>query len=206
MSYATIRSLFETAFATSYSDSFSSGLANYQNAVAVCVNVHVGTYRNADVDNGIKSLCTDAPGYSSPEFNPGIADYDNADIFPRSEIRNATTLIYDNVQEAPPDAEHVILSIGFPATALPVICSEESNVEFIRGSIQISCYTPRGQGMKRLEELAQIGIRTLVGMPKQADPNGVRPRIGNIEGPTPVLSGAQPYALSVVSATFTANG
>jgi len=128
MSYATIRSLFETAFAASYSSSFSTGLANYQNAVAVCVNVHVGTYRNADVDNGIKSLCTDAPGYSSPEFNPGTADYDNADIFPRSEIHSGTTLIYDNVQEAPPDSEHVILSIGFPATALPVICSEESNV------------------------------------------------------------------------------
>jgi hypothetical protein len=206
MSYATIRSLFESAFASSYGALDATGALDYDNATAICTNAPVANYSNADVDNGIASICTDGPSYSSPAFNPGTADYDNADIFPRSEINAGVALIYDNVQEAPPDSEHVVLSIGFPSTALPVICSEESNVEFIRGSIQISCYTPRGRGMKRLEELAQIGVQTLVGMPKQADPNGVRPRIGNIEGPTPVLSGAQPYALSVVSATFTANG
>jgi len=206
MSYATIRSLFESAFAASYGSSQIFAAPDYNNAVAVCITTPIADYSNADVDNGIDSLCMDAPGFSSPAFDPGTANYDNADVFPRDQINAGVALIYDNVQEAPPDSEHVILSIGFPSTALPTICSEESNIEFIRGSVQISCYTPRGTGMKRLEELAQIGIQTLVGMPKVSDPNGVRPRIGNIEGPTPVLGGAQPYALSVVSATFTANG
>jgi hypothetical protein len=114
---------------------------------------------------------------------------------------------FDNVQETPANSEHVILSIGFPSTAEPVVCSlDEGNIEHIRGSIQISCYTPRGQGMKRLEELAAVAAQTLVQLPLQPDPNNVRPRIGNIEGPTPILSGDAPYALSVVSATFTAKG
>ena len=117
MSYATIRSLFETAFANSYHNALVDG-GDYQNAVAVCTNVFIGNYRDADVDNGTKSLCSDSPDYNSPEFNPGIADYDNADIFPRSEIRNATTLIYDNVQEAPPDAEHVI-PVSYTHLTLP---------------------------------------------------------------------------------------
>ena len=115
-------------------------------------------------------------------------------------------VMFDNVQETPPNSEHVILSIGFPRTAEPVLCPQENNIEHIRGSIQISCYTPKGRGMKRLEELAQVGIRALVGIPAQPDANNVRPRIGSIEGPTPILSGDQPYALSVVSATFTAKG
>jgi len=115
-------------------------------------------------------------------------------------------VMFDNVQETPPNSEHVILSIGFPSLALPVLCPTETNIEHIRGSIQISCYTPKGRGMKRLEELAAVGAAALVGIPAQPDANDVRPRIGAIEGPTTILSGDQPYALSVVSAAFTARG
>jgi hypothetical protein len=116
-------------------------------------------------------------------------------------------VLFDNVQETQPNGEHVILSIGFPSSTEPLVCSTgETNIEFIRGSIQVSCYVPRGRGMKRLEELAAVALQTLVAIPQQADPNKICPRVGNIEGPTPILSGDEPYGLSVVSAVFTARG
>lgn len=134
------------------------------------------------------------------------AVFETALDFAYSNLPVPVPVLFDSVQETPPNTEHVILSIGFPATALPQVCPTETNIEHIRGAIQISCYTPKGRGMKRLEELAQVGIQALVAIPSQPDANDVRPRIGAIEGPTPILSGDQPYALSVVSATFTAKG
>lgn len=55
----------------------------YDNAIATCVVVVVGDYANSDVTNGTASLCTAAPTYSSPAFEPGTADYDNANVAPR---------------------------------------------------------------------------------------------------------------------------
>ena len=115
-------------------------------------------------------------------------------------------VMFDAVQETPPNSEHVILAISFPSSVLPTLCPDESGIELIRGNVQISCYAPKGRGMKRLEELAAIGVQTLVTLQTRPDPNGVRPRVGEISGPTPVLSGDQPYALTTISAPFTARG
>jgi hypothetical protein len=135
------------------------------------------------------------------------AVFETALDFAYSSLPTPVPVLFDAVQETPPNSEHVILSIGFPSTAEPVICSVgEGNIEYIRGSIQVSCYTPKGRGMKRLEELAQVAAQTLVQIPLQPDVNNVRPRVSNIEGPTPILSGDQPYGLSVISAVFTAKG
>ena len=55
----------------------------YDNAVVDCVVMTLGDYDNSDITDGTDSLCTDAPTYSSPAFDPGTADYDNADVTPR---------------------------------------------------------------------------------------------------------------------------
>ena len=115
-------------------------------------------------------------------------------------------VVFDNVQEAPPGDEYVILSISYPSFTEPVLCPDESAIEYIRGTVQLACYTPRAQGMKRLEEMSSTGMQTLNSMKAAADPNNVRLSIGVIAGPTPVLSGDQPYALANVAAPFTAKG
>lgn len=58
----------------------------YGSALTECVVATGADYDNSDIDNGVDSICTDAPGYNSPAFNPGIADYDNADVFDRWAI------------------------------------------------------------------------------------------------------------------------
>jgi hypothetical protein len=55
----------------------------YVNSVADCVPMTGGDYDNSDITNGVDSLCTDAPTYDSPAFDPGTAEYDNADAIPR---------------------------------------------------------------------------------------------------------------------------
>lgn len=116
-----------------------------------------------------------------------------------------TPVMFDAVQETPPDGEHVVLAISYPSAVMPTLCVAESGIELVRGNVQISCYAPRGRGMKRLEELSQIGMQALVTLQAQPDPNGVRPRVGEVTSAT-VLSGDQPYALITVSAPFTAKG
>ena len=115
-------------------------------------------------------------------------------------------VVFDNVQEEPPGSEYVILSIAYPQLTEPIICPAESNIETVRGNVSLSCYVPRAQGMKRLDELAATGIQTLNQLKAAADPNNVRFNLGAVEGPIPVLVGDNPLALASVSAPFTAKG
>ena len=118
----------------------------------------------------------------------------------------AVPVVYDNVQEEPPGQEYVMLSISFPSFTEPVLCPDESNIEYIRGTVQIACYTPRAQGMLRLESMASVGMVALNNMKAATDPDNVRLSIGSISGPDPVLAGDAPLALVNLAAPFTAKG
>jgi len=117
-------------------------------------------------------------------------------------------VMFQNVQETPPGTgaatEYVILQVSFPTTTAPVLCLEESNIELVRGAVQVNCYTPREQGMKRLESMAAVCMSTLNTL-KAADP-AVNACVGEISGPTPLLDSANPLAQVVLSASFTAKG
>ena len=58
--------------------------ADYANASAVCVSTASGDYQVSDADDGVVSLCAD------PMLPAGVADYDNADIQPRTDIDDVT--------------------------------------------------------------------------------------------------------------------
>ena len=112
-------------------------------------------------------------------------------------------VVFDNVQEEPPGTEYVIMSLSYPSFAEPQLCPDESLIEYIRGNIQIACYTPRAQGMGRLENMAIVGMQALNKIQNSALANGLNPRMGQLLGPTPVLAGNAPYALVNVSGPFT---
>ena len=116
----------------------------------------------------------------------------------------AVPVVFDNVQETPPELPHVLVNLTYTDMTTPVLCPNEAAMEQIRGNIQVSCYTKRGQGMKQLEELAAVAMQTLVQMRNICDP--VNPMVGEINGPDNVLEGDAPYALVTVSAPFTAKG
>lgn len=112
------------------------------------------------------------------------------------------TIVYENVQETPPPVPYVICLIGYPSTTEPVLCQTESMIEQLRGNLQISCYTDRGQGMKALEEM---GVQAMIMMNRMYEwDSPVKVRCGQILGPSPVLGGAEPYALVTISCPFNA--
>ena len=116
----------------------------------------------------------------------------------------AVPVVFDNTLDTPPPLPHVLVNLTYTDMTNPVICPNEAAMEQIRGNIQVSCYTKRGQGMKQLEELAAVAMQTLVQLRNICDP--VNPMVGQINGPDNVLEGDAPYALVTVSAPFTAKG
>jgi hypothetical protein len=62
-------------------------LADYANGEVICRKRKAREYHNSDVEAAGVSIASDyANGFASPAFNPGTADYDNADVTPRSSI------------------------------------------------------------------------------------------------------------------------
>ena len=116
-------------------------------------------------------------------------------------------VMYDNVQEEPPggaSTEYVRLIISYPSLTEPIVSKTESSIEVIRGSVQISCYVPKGKGMKRLEEMAGTAISTLNSLKVQD--STIRASIGEVSGPVNVIESNNPHALVTVSAPFVAKG
>ena len=115
-------------------------------------------------------------------------------------------LHYDNVQEQPiPERgsieEYATITISFPSSTEPDICG---GVVMIRGNVQVNMHAPRMGGMMRLEQMAAAVVCALMTINDYPDPDNVTTHCGAIQGPTPVLSGQDPQATTVVSAPFTA--
>ena len=122
------------------------------------------------------------------------------------KVRDAyapTPVCFDNVDESPPaDVPYVICIISWPSTTEPVICQGESMVENIRGNLQISCYAPRGKGMKPLEEMGATAMTVMNTLYDWS--STTRIKCSQVEGPTPVLAGDGPLALITTSCAFVA--
>ena len=112
-------------------------------------------------------------------------------------------VVFDNVQEVPPALPYVICLISYTSTTEPVICPGGGAVERLLGNLQLSCYAPRAQGMKALENMGAEGMKAMNTM---FDANAkTRVKCGRINGPSPVLTGSEPYALVTLSCTFDAS-
>jgi len=115
-------------------------------------------------------------------------------------------LHYDNVQEEPiPENgavdEYAIMTISFPSSFEPDLCN---GLRRIQGNVQVNICAPRMTGMRRLEELADAVICALMNINDYPLPDNVRTKVTGIQGPTPVLGGQDPQAITVVSAPFEA--
>ena len=115
----------------------------------------------------------------------------------------SVAVLFDNVQETPPDLPYVICIISYTTTTESVLCIDGEGLEAIVGNLQLSCYVPRAQGMKQLEELAAEGMKAINTMYDPAATTKVK--CGQINGPTAILGDAAPYALATLSCRFTAS-
>ena len=70
----------------------NTGETDWENGAAICdpIPISGGGWQSGDMVNGSDtSICTDAPSYDDPAFDPGTAAFDNADIEPRDLIIRA---------------------------------------------------------------------------------------------------------------------
>ena len=114
----------------------------------------------------------------------------------------AVPVMFDNVQETPPDLPYVVCVMSYVSASEPVICPGGGSLERLVGNLQLSCYVRRGQGMKQVEELVTAGWQA---MDTMWDANAsTRVKCGQVNGPTPLLDGPEPYALCTFSCQFQA--
>ena len=84
---------------------------------------------------------------------------------------------------------YVACIVSYISTTEPVICPGGGAIERLLGNLQLSCYAPRGKGMKYLEELAAEGMKAMNTMYDTTAAAQVK--CGQINGPTPVLAGTE---------------
>jgi hypothetical protein len=140
-------------------------------------------------------------------YQPVRARYEMAIRDALGALSPPVALHYDNVQqEVLPEqgatTEYATITISFPSSTEPDLCG---GVVFLRGNVQVNMHTPRLVGMLRLEEMAEAVVCALLAIDEYPLPENVRTGVTGIQGPTPVLSGQDPQAITVVSAPFTAS-
>ena len=139
-------------------------------------------------------------------YQPIRARYEMAIRDALAALSPPVPLHYDNVQqEVIPGqgatTEYATITISFPSSTEPDICG---GVVFIRGNVQVNMHTSRLVGMLRLEEMAEAVVCALLAIGEYPLPENVRTGVTGIQGPTPVLGGQDPQAITVVSAPFNA--
>lgn len=116
----------------------------------------------------------------------------------------AVPVIADNTFETfPGNLPCVICLISYISTTESVLCPDGGAVERLLGNLQLSCYAPRAQGMKALEEMAAEGMKVMNTMYDATATTKVK--CGQVNGPTPILAGDEPYALATISCSFSAS-
>ena len=73
----------------------------------------------------------------------------------------AVPVVFDNVQETPPDLPYVVCLVSYTDVTVPTVCVTEGAMEQLNGNLQLSIYTQRGQGMKALEEYGAEAMKVM---------------------------------------------
>ena len=115
----------------------------------------------------------------------------------------AVPVVFDNTAETPPALPYVVCLISYLNTTEPTVSVTDGALEQINGNLQLSIYVSRGQGMKALEEYSAEAMKVINTLYDWG--SSVKVKAGQINGPVPLLSGDQPYALATISCPFTAS-
>ena len=115
----------------------------------------------------------------------------------------AVPVVFDNTAETPPALPYVVCLISYLNTTEPTVSVTDGALEQINGNLQLSIYVTRGQGMKALEEYSAEAMKVINTLYDWG--SSVKVKAGQINGPVPLLSGDQPYALATISCPFTAS-
>ena len=118
---------------------------------------------------------------------------------------------FDNVRETPPQdagGRYATISISFPETVIETIGCE--GMDRIIASCNVVLYTPKDEGMKPAEDIAQAVIHAWVQANKAVQgvawPRGtIRLKTWNINGPNVLAPDQRPHQVTQLSCAFNAS-
>jgi hypothetical protein len=122
-----------------------------------------------------------------------------------TDADNTVSVVFDNMPFTTPGKtkKYVMVTINFDqATIQP----HGAAIDQYAGTIQCGIFTPRNKGSAAAAAIAESVIDglTSVNASGYTDTYSVKPRVGQIEGPTAVTDENNSHFVSVISCRFTA--
>ena len=119
---------------------------------------------------------------------------------------NTVEMVYDNVHFTTPgkSKKYILMSVNFTQSTLQ---NQGASSDFYAGVIQCNVYVPKSKGTSVLSEICEAVIDglTSVNASGYTDTFSCKPRVLDINGPTPLEIEDRSHFIGVISCQFSAN-
>ena len=119
---------------------------------------------------------------------------------------NTVEMVYDNVHFTTPgkSTKYILMSLDFTQSTLQ---NQGASSDYYAGVIQCNVYVPKSKGTSVLSEISEAVIDglTSVNASGYTDTFSCKPRVRDINGPTPLDVEDRSHFVGIISCQFTAN-
>ena len=119
---------------------------------------------------------------------------------------NTIEMVYDNVHYTTPGKtkKYILMSVDFTQSTLQ---NQGESSDYYAGVIQCNVYVPKSKGTSALSEMCEAVIDglTSVNASGYTDTFTCKPRVRDINGPTPLDVEDRSHFVGIISCQFTAN-
>ena len=123
-----------------------------------------------------------------------------------SDVDPTITMVYDNVPFVVPGKtkKYIMMMINYTQTTLQ---NQGAATDFYSGVIQCNIYVPKGKGTSVLSAIGEAVIDglTSVNASNYTDTFSCKPRVLDINGPTPLEIEDRSHFIGIISCQFSAN-
>ena len=119
---------------------------------------------------------------------------------------NTVEMVYDNVHYTTPgkSTKYILMSLNFTQSTQQ---NQGASSDYYAGVIQCNVYVPKSKGTSVLSSISEAVIDglTSVNASDYSDTFSCKPRILDINGPTPLEIEDRSHFIGIISCQFTAN-
>ena len=119
---------------------------------------------------------------------------------------NTVEMVYDNVHFTTPgkSTKYILMSLDFTQSTLQ---NQGASSDYYAGVIQCNVYVPKSKGTSVLSEISEAVIDglTSVNASEYTDTFSCKPRVLDVNGPTPLDIEDRSHFVGVISCQFSAN-
>ena len=123
-----------------------------------------------------------------------------------ADVDPTVSMVYDNVHFTSPGKtkKYILMTIDFSQSTLQ---NQGASSDYYAGVIQCNVYVPKSKGTSELAEISEAVIDglTSVNTSTYVDTFSCKPRVTDINGPTPLEIEDRSHFVGIISCQFTAN-